>query len=161
MALPESILDIHVKHACMSSNVYHGEIFGWQGEKECAYYMRTGNCKYGVTCKFNHPVVQQMGVERGLPLHRPMLVQNPASGPRSIAPPSGLLRSISTPHIAYRQAGLSSLQAWPPPYSLMQPPSFNAGPSSFIISSPQGAWNPYQASYNYIPLVYNPCLMQR
>ena len=111
--------------------------------------MRTGNCKYGVTCKFNHPVVQQMGMGRGVPLPRPMLVHNPAaSGPRSIAaPPSGLMRSISTPHIAYRP-GLSGLQqAWPPPYSLMQPSTFNAGPSSFIISSPQGAWNPYQVSY--------------
>eukprot|EP01018_Ginkgo_biloba_P024601 Gb_37448 [translate_table: standard] len=26
-----------------------------QGEKECAYYMRTGSCKYGVHCKFHHP----------------------------------------------------------------------------------------------------------
>ena len=142
----------------------HGEMFchGWQGEKECAYYMRTGNCKYGVTCKFNHPVLvmQQMSVGRGMPLPHPILLQNPAaaSGSRSIAPPplpqhSALqLRSISTvPHIAYRQPGLSSLPAWPPPYSLMQPPTFNnAGPSSFIISSPQGAWNPYQVSYIYI-----------
>jgi len=26
-----------------------------QGEKECPYYMRTGSCKYGANCKFNHP----------------------------------------------------------------------------------------------------------
>lgn len=26
-----------------------------QGEKECPYYMRTGSCKYGANCRFNHP----------------------------------------------------------------------------------------------------------
>jgi len=25
------------------------------GEPECAYYMKTGQCKFGVTCKFSHP----------------------------------------------------------------------------------------------------------
>lgn len=28
-----------------------------QGEKECSYYMKTGHCKFGVTCKFHHPQV--------------------------------------------------------------------------------------------------------
>jgi hypothetical protein len=26
-----------------------------QGETVCAYYMKTGSCKYGSTCKFDHP----------------------------------------------------------------------------------------------------------
>ncbi|KAF8392563.1 hypothetical protein HHK36_022908 [Tetracentron sinense] len=26
-----------------------------QGEKECSYYMKTGQCKFGATCKFHHP----------------------------------------------------------------------------------------------------------
>jgi hypothetical protein len=26
-----------------------------QGEKECSYYMKTGHCKFGSTCKFHHP----------------------------------------------------------------------------------------------------------
>jgi hypothetical protein len=26
-----------------------------QSEKECAYYIRTGQCKFGMTCKFHHP----------------------------------------------------------------------------------------------------------
>lgn len=25
------------------------------GAEDCAFYMRTGSCKYGSTCKFNHP----------------------------------------------------------------------------------------------------------
>lgn len=25
------------------------------GQPDCKYYMRTGSCKYGLTCRFNHP----------------------------------------------------------------------------------------------------------
>lgn len=25
------------------------------GEPECAHYMRHGNCKFGLNCKFHHP----------------------------------------------------------------------------------------------------------
>ena len=33
--------------------LYHSS----QGEAECAFYMRTGMCKYGATCRFHHPVL--------------------------------------------------------------------------------------------------------
>lgn len=26
-----------------------------QGEKDCSYYLKTGHCKFGITCKFHHP----------------------------------------------------------------------------------------------------------
>ncbi|KAG5532806.1 hypothetical protein RHGRI_027182 [Rhododendron griersonianum] len=26
-----------------------------EGEPECSYYIRTGLCRFGVTCRFNHP----------------------------------------------------------------------------------------------------------
>ncbi|KAG4995866.1 hypothetical protein JHK82_026685 [Glycine max] len=26
-----------------------------QGEKECSYYLKTGQCKFGISCKFHHP----------------------------------------------------------------------------------------------------------
>lgn len=26
-----------------------------QGENECSYYLKTGQCKFGLTCKFHHP----------------------------------------------------------------------------------------------------------
>lgn len=29
--------------------IYH------QGSIHCPYYMKTGTCKYGATCKFDHP----------------------------------------------------------------------------------------------------------
>jgi hypothetical protein len=25
------------------------------GEPDCSYYVRTGLCRFGMTCKFNHP----------------------------------------------------------------------------------------------------------
>ena len=33
-----------------------------QSEKECAYYLRTGQCKFGSTCKFHHPQPSTMMV---------------------------------------------------------------------------------------------------
>lgn len=26
-----------------------------QEERECSYYLKTGQCKFGITCKFHHP----------------------------------------------------------------------------------------------------------
>lgn len=32
-----------------------------QEEKSCPYYMRTGGCKFGIACKFNHPELSSAG----------------------------------------------------------------------------------------------------
>uniref|UniRef100_A0A0D9Z6U4 C3H1-type domain-containing protein n=1 Tax=Oryza glumipatula TaxID=40148 RepID=A0A0D9Z6U4_9ORYZ len=32
------------------------------GEPDCSYYMRTGLCRFGMTCKFNHPADRKMAV---------------------------------------------------------------------------------------------------
>ncbi|CAM0950238.1 unnamed protein product [Alopecurus aequalis] len=32
------------------------------GEPDCSYYMRTGLCRFGITCKFNHPPNRKMAV---------------------------------------------------------------------------------------------------
>lgn len=32
------------------------------GERDCSYYMRTGFCRFGVTCKFNHPADRKLAV---------------------------------------------------------------------------------------------------
>jgi hypothetical protein len=32
-----------------------------QGEKQCEFYMRNGSCKYGATCKYNHPDPMAVG----------------------------------------------------------------------------------------------------
>lgn len=33
------------------------------GEPDCIYYMRTGQCAYGINCKFNHPTSPRQGGE--------------------------------------------------------------------------------------------------
>lgn len=30
------------------------------GEPDCSYYMRTGMCRFGMTCKFNHPADRKL-----------------------------------------------------------------------------------------------------
>lgn len=30
------------------------------GEQDCNYYIRSGFCKFGMTCKFNHPVNRKL-----------------------------------------------------------------------------------------------------
>lgn len=37
------------------------QLFLLQDEKSCPYYMRTGSCKFGVACKFNHPQPTSLG----------------------------------------------------------------------------------------------------
>ncbi|KAJ3708603.1 hypothetical protein LUZ61_012308 [Rhynchospora tenuis] len=32
------------------------------GEPDCAYYLRTGLCRFGVTCKFNHPPDRKLAI---------------------------------------------------------------------------------------------------
>jgi hypothetical protein len=32
------------------------------GEPDCSYYMRTGLCRFGMTCKFNHPPNRKLAV---------------------------------------------------------------------------------------------------
>ncbi|THF96011.1 hypothetical protein TEA_027276 [Camellia sinensis var. sinensis] len=53
----------------------HGSDLGYlrlhiQNETECAYYLRTGQCKFGSTCKFHHPQPSNMMVSlRGSPVY--------------------------------------------------------------------------------------------
>lgn len=28
------------------------------GEQHCAYYLKTGKCKFGATCRYDHPVLR-------------------------------------------------------------------------------------------------------
>ncbi|XP_029127023.1 zinc finger CCCH domain-containing protein 32 [Cajanus cajan] len=42
-----------------------------QGEKECSYYLKTGQCKFGITCKFHHP----QPADASLPASAPQFYQ--------------------------------------------------------------------------------------
>ena len=32
----------------------------WKGATQCAFYMQYGTCKYGSTCKFDHPIANNL-----------------------------------------------------------------------------------------------------
>ncbi|KAH9623613.1 hypothetical protein KSS87_008351 [Heliosperma pusillum] len=48
-----------------------------QGEKECSYYLSTGQCKFGRTCKFHHPQPAGMSMPAAAPPFYPT-VQPPS-----------------------------------------------------------------------------------
>ncbi|KAJ0753361.1 putative transcription factor C3H family [Helianthus annuus] len=31
--------------------------------QDCSFFIRTGTCKFGSSCKFNHPVLTLMGIK--------------------------------------------------------------------------------------------------
>ncbi|CAH2043701.1 unnamed protein product [Thlaspi arvense] len=45
--------------------------------EDCSFYMRTGSCKYGSSCKFNHPVRRKLQVGREKVREREEDVENP------------------------------------------------------------------------------------
>ena len=98
-----------------------------QGEKECSYYMKTGHCKFGGTCKFHHP---ELGILSETPTMYPPVQPSPVSSPHPY------------PHLANWQMGRppvvpgSFLPGSYPP--MMLPPTL----------MPMQGWNPYIVSFN-------------
>ena len=98
-----------------------------QGEKECSYYMKTGHCKFGGTCKFHHP---ELGILSETPTIYPPVQPSPVSSPHPY------------PHLANWQMGRppvvpgSFLPGSYPP--MMLPPTL----------MPMQGWNPYIVSFN-------------
>ncbi|KAG7607117.1 Zinc finger CCCH-type [Arabidopsis thaliana x Arabidopsis arenosa] len=45
--------------------------------EDCSFYMRTGSCKYGSSCKFNHPVRRKLQIGRERVRERDEDVENP------------------------------------------------------------------------------------
>ncbi len=102
-----------------------------QEEKDCAYYMRTGSCKYGVTCKFHHPQPAAMGALVSM------------SGSSLYATPATQSSSTPQPH-----------PAGPPSWPIAARAPYLQVPSTFapvIVPPLQGVvsmtgWNTYQVS---------------
>ena len=61
----------------LKSGVYGMSSILQQGEKECSYYLKTGQCKFGTTCKFHHPQPAGMSMPAPAPLFYPT-VQSPS-----------------------------------------------------------------------------------
>ncbi|GFP85052.1 zinc finger CCCH domain-containing protein 43 [Phtheirospermum japonicum] len=93
-----------------------------KGEKECPYYMRTGTCKYGISCRFHHPEPTTVGG-----------ADSPSGYGNDGSIPSQLVSS-------------SSISSWSSPRAFNETSPF----TPVIFSQTQGAptsdsdWNSYQ-----------------
>lgn len=97
-----------------------------QGEKECSYYVRTGQCKFGATCKFHHPQPAGLSVP---------------------SPASSYYPSAQSPSIPSAQpyATMANWQVARPPSVLPAP--YMQGPYGPMLLSPGvvsvPGWSPY------------------
>lgn len=115
-------------------------MFGFlsQGEKECSYYLKTGQCKFGVTCKFHHP--QPSGIQ----------VPAPTAGPLPVPPPvpAPVYPSIHSPSAPSPQQYGMVPGNWPVPRPAIIPSSYIQGPYSPMVLPPGmvpfPGWNPCQ-----------------
>lgn len=100
-----------------------------QNETECSYYLRTGQCKFGNTCKFHHPQPTNMMVSlRGSPIYPS--VQSPTPGQQSY--PGGSTNWSRASFIpSPRWQGPSSYASLILPQGVLSVPGWNA----FNVSS--------------------------
>lgn len=113
-----------------------------QDEKSCPYYMRTGRCKFGTACKFNHP--QPTGHAAMLPVTGPSPYGSTGS---PVATPSGLplIAGLSMWPLS-RLPYMSNQHMQGLPYtSLVLPPTQGAMPV-------QQGWNADTVSIYYLIL---------
>ncbi|XP_051151794.1 zinc finger CCCH domain-containing protein 12-like [Andrographis paniculata] len=100
-----------------------------QGAKPCPYYMRTGSCRFGYACKFDHPHPHPPSPANVLPMVRPMY----GSGGSAIAPSSGPLSAgehsaVPLSQAAYVSNPLHLLPSYMPIY--LAPPGWETNPVS-------------------------------
>ncbi|XP_016697368.1 zinc finger CCCH domain-containing protein 32 isoform X2 [Gossypium hirsutum] len=99
-----------------------------QGEKECSYYLKTGQCKFGVTCKFHHP--------------QPAGTSMPASAPQFYQP----VQSPSVPLPEQYGGAPTSVRVARPP---LLPGSYVQGAYGPVLFSPGvvpiPGWSHYSA----------------
>lgn len=116
-----------------------------QGERECTYYVKTGQCKFGATCKFHHPQPANLQI----PAHS--LASQVAPVPAPVAAP-GLYPTMQSPSVpSTQQYGI--VVARPPllPSSYVQGPY---GPMLFspgVVSYPSWSSYPVCAIYLFVP----------
>ncbi|KAK9734059.1 hypothetical protein RND81_04G111800 [Saponaria officinalis] len=103
-------------------SVEKGVRFDCKGEKECPYYMRNGSCKFGASCRFNHPDPASVGGFDALSSY--------SNG-----------GAISSPN-----ASPSTLKSWSPPSALNENPAYLPlmfSPTQRVPLRPE--WTAYQA----------------
>ncbi|CAD6341523.1 unnamed protein product [Miscanthus lutarioriparius] len=115
-------------------NLYH------EGEKECSYYMKTGQCKFGSTCKFHHPEFGGIPVTPGIypPLQSASVPSPHAYAPnwqmgRSPAVPGSYIPGSYTPMML--SSGMVPLQGWSP-YPASVNPVASGGAQQTVQAGP-------------------------
>lgn len=113
-----------------------------QNEMECSYYLRTGQCKFGSTCKFHHPQPLNMMVSlQGSPVY-PSLHSPTASSPHSYL--GGVTNWPGASFIASpRWRGPSSYGPLLLPQSMVSVPSWNT--FNVILYSVRGFAIPFSS----------------
>lgn len=97
-------------------SVYVAFLRNVQNEIDCAYYLRTGHCKFGSTCKFHHPQPANMMVSlRGSAVYPP--VQSPTNAgqlsyPRASFIPSPRWQGPSSYAPMLLPQGMVSVPGW-------------------------------------------------
>jgi hypothetical protein len=78
------------------------------GAEDCPYFLRTGSCRYGATCKFNHPAEKQVG---GAPRQDPYGMQQPMGQPMPGAARGMVQQQQPVPQMAPQPAPTPA-QSW-------------------------------------------------
>ncbi|KAG4166792.1 hypothetical protein ERO13_A13G154400v2 [Gossypium hirsutum] len=117
-----------------------------QNETECAYYLRTGQCKFGSTCKFHHPQPTNMMVSlRGSPIYQ--TVPSPAT-PGQQSHPGGITNWSRASFIpSPRWQGPSSYASLILPQGMVSVPGWNA--YSGQLASVSSSENLQQTNVNH------------
>ncbi|KAJ9537347.1 hypothetical protein OSB04_030080 [Centaurea solstitialis] len=114
--------------------------FEIEGEKECSYYVKTGQCKFGITCKFHHP--QPAGMMPSIPPPPPL-----SAGPLS-AMPSAMYPNVQSPSVASSQQYGVLAGNWSVARPPLLPGSYLPGTYGPMLVPPGmvpfPGWNPYQ-----------------
>lgn len=125
--------------------------FSLQGEKECSYYIKTGQCKFGVTCKFHHP--QPAGIQMPAPGAGPGHLAGPAAMPTpALYPP------VQSPPLQSSQQYGVLHGNWPVSRPTMLPGSYVPGSYGPMLLAPGvvpvPGWNPYSVSFIEVPFFF-------
>lgn len=106
-----------------------------QGERECSYYVKTGQCKFGATCKFHHPQLTT-GIQPQVPsqAHQAPIVPAPT-----------LYQTVQSPSVSSQSYG-AVMVARPP----LLPSSYFQSPYGPMLIPPGmvpfSGWSPYPVS---------------
>ncbi|KAF3670997.1 putative zinc finger CCCH domain-containing protein 37-like isoform X2 [Capsicum annuum] len=71
-------------------------------EPSCTFYLKTGTCKFGVTCKFHHP----RDIQLPAPEQENGSVGNPGSAKNEMTEDVNLVKPLSVPALLHNSKGL-------------------------------------------------------